>query len=211
MAEKVVNSFNVVNNQINNFTSPLQERSTSLNNARTPGTKPEVKNISGRKAVFRTNIVTLITEGGLNFFQYLKGLGLSTEPNLIVLSSKHHYYYEKNDLKSVRVLINLKKLNLIKHLDLFLNSLCRILPPDAGFVGYFSDNKSLNDTGFNFNRFPKLLIKLNNLLDSKTEYYMDETGVSELLEENGFKVVNMTKIKGHTYFYSHIIPVEKLN
>jgi hypothetical protein len=150
-----------------------------------------------------TTTAKLITKAGLNFFHYLKSLGLSRERNLIVLSSKNQYYFDRRELKNVRILVNLRKLNLIKHLDLFLNSLCRILPPDVGFIGYFSHNKTSKKNGFHFNWLSKLFIGIFKLLYSKTEHYMDEKEVSELLEENGFKVVNMTKMNGLTYFYSH--------
>ena len=89
--------------------------------------------------------ISVVAEGGVNFFRYLKNLGLSGEPNLIILSSRNHYHCDENDLKSVRTLINLKKLNLIKHLDLFLNALVRILPPETNFIGRFSYRNTCRD------------------------------------------------------------------
>jgi len=67
----------------------------------------------------------------------------------------------------------MKKLNLIKHLDLFLNTLVRILPPDTRFIGYFSgaENVSRNE-------------------------------ITALLEKNGFKTLNMKEMSGSTYFIS---------
>ena len=43
----------------------------------------------------------LAAEGDENFFHYLNWLGLSNEPNLLVLSSRHHFYYDYDDLKGV--------------------------------------------------------------------------------------------------------------
>ncbi len=148
----------------------------------------------------KSSIVTLITEGGGSFFRYLKELGLSREPNLLVLSSKHYFYYDETDLKSVKVLINLKKLNLIKHLDLFLNSLCRILPKNTRFIGYFSSNKAFNMNGFGW--VNRSLNKLKDILHNKKEYFLDENEVSLLLTENGFQVVDMKMMKGSIYFCS---------
>jgi hypothetical protein len=199
----MINSLNVVKNEINIISSDTDEESTGVRNNKIHRTIAAEEMIFRKQSGFSTTNVKLITEGGLNFFHYLKSLGLSRERNLIVLSSKHHYYYDKNELKTVRILINLRKLNLIKHLDLFLNSLCRTLPPDAGFIGYFSANKTSKKNGFHLNWLPNLLLRLYKLLSSKTEHFMDENEVSELLEENGFKVVNMTKRNGLTYFYSH--------
>ena len=62
----------------------------------------------------------LLAEGGENFYHYINWLGLGKDPNLMVLSSIHHYYYDFNDLKGVKTLINLKKLNEINHIDTFL-------------------------------------------------------------------------------------------
>ena len=71
---------------------------------------------SSRVTDFSDSVTTLISEGGINFFRYLKKRGMSGETDLIVLSSKSHYFYDENDLKRVRVLVNLRKLNMIKHI-----------------------------------------------------------------------------------------------
>ena len=147
-----------------------------------------------------TAIGSMIAEGGENFFHYLNSLDLVKDPNLMVLSSSHHYYYDYDDLQSVRTLINLKKLNLIKHLDRFLHTLFRILPQNAHFIGYFSDSKTLYGTGFIFNQPSRLVNRFINFLDSRTDRDMDKNGVSKLFESHGFKVIDMTDINGQTYF-----------
>jgi len=159
---------------------------------------------STRVTGFSNSATTLITEGGINFFRYLKKRGMSDETDLIVLSSKSHYFYDENDLKRVRVLVNLRKLNVIKHLDMFLNTLVRILPLDTSFVGYFSDNNAPVKNGL-ARRFSKLYGRLINLLDGKTDRVMNTNDVRGLLERNGFEVVNMTTISGQTYFHSHCV------
>jgi hypothetical protein len=169
---------------------------------RTPGTTVTSDRISRRRNGFSPDILTLISEGGFDFFRYIKSLGMSKENNLIVLSSKHHYYYDESDLKGVSVLVNLKKLNMIKHLDLFLNSLVRLLPPDTKFVGYFSEDKADKKNIFHPERILGFISKFENFLDSRTENSMNRNDVSSILEKNGFNVVNMTSMNGHTYFYS---------
>jgi len=149
---------------------------------------------------------SLTAEDGKNFFRYLKSFNLSKEPDLLILPSNNHYYYDENDLKSVRTLINLKKLNLIKDPDTFLHTLFDLLPPNVNFIGCFSDSKTLK-----WNRFLSgLSTRFNNLLDSRTYYNMDKKDVSELLEKNGFKVVDMKEMNGLTYFYSQNVrqPIE---
>jgi len=155
---------------------------------------------NGRNSI-SPSIVSMIAEGGETFFRYLKNLGLSKEKNLMVLSSSHHYYYDENDLRSIKTLVNLKKLNMMKHLDTFLQTLIRILPQDANFVGCFSDNGSTK------NRFafvnPSLLFnRILNFLDSKTDYPMGRNEVAQILQAHGFEIVDMTEVNGVTYFYS---------
>jgi hypothetical protein len=144
----------------------------------------------------------MISDGGENFFSYLKSLGLSNEPNLLVLSPGQHYYYDESDLRCVRTLVNLKKLNLVKHLDQFLHSLFRILPPDANFIGCFSDANAHKNKGSKSEHSTGLLNSFLNLLDSMTEHRMNKNEVSEVLKTHGFKIVNMTEINGVTFFYS---------
>lgn len=185
-----------------------------LNNARiagykTNGAKARTNNRSERVTGFSESVATLISEGGVNFFRYLKKRGMSGETDLIVLSSKSHYFYDENDLKRVRVLVNLRKLNVIKHLDMFLNTLVRILPPETSFLGYFSDNNApvQNDL---VSLFSRIYGRLINLMDGKTDRVMNTNDVRGLLERNGFEVMNMTTISGQTYFHSHCVqrPVE---
>lgn len=161
--------------------------------------------ISSRRTTFSPVIVNMIAETGVNFFRYLKRIGLSKEPDLLILSSKHHYSYNENDLKSVRTIISFKKLNLIKYLDTFLYALFRILPPNVNFIGCFSDNKTLKEHRFPFYQPLKLINRFFNFLDSSTKNNMDKNIVSEVLERNGFKVVDMTEMHGLTYFYSQKI------
>ena len=141
-------------------------------------------------------IDNMFTEGGENFFLYLKWLGLANDPNLLVLSSSHHYYYDYNDFKGVTTLINLKKLNLIKHLDSFLYTVYHILSPKTNFIGCFSDSKTPKEIGSPSRMYKKFI----NFLDSRTDIEIDKNDVSRLLESNGFEIIDMTVINGLTYF-----------
>ncbi|MBP1665212.1 MAG: hypothetical protein H6Q23_72 [Bacteroidetes bacterium] len=141
------------------------------------------------------------TEAGADFIQYLHFLQLAKEPNLMALSSTHHYYYDFNDLKSIKTLINLKKLNNIKSLGSFLHTVGRILPQKANFIGYFK-----NDTGnrsvFSFYQSTKIYNSLINYFDSRTDRSLTKKEVSRLLEEHRLKVVDISDINGMTYFCS---------
>jgi hypothetical protein len=143
----------------------------------------------------------IISEGGNDFFHYLNWTGLLNEPNLMVLSSLHHYYYDHKDLIGIRTLINLKKLNQIKHLESFLHTLYRILPSKSYFVGYFKSN-SHHRNGTSFYHSSKFLGGLVNIFDSKSERGLSKKSVSVVLEEYGFKVIDITDLNGMTYFWA---------
>ncbi len=143
---------------------------------------------------------SLAAEGGENFFHYINWLGLARDPNLMVLSSIHHYYYDFNDLKGVKTLINLKQLNQINHIDSFLNNVFRVLPSRANFIGCFKDNKIHSGIAVPFYQSFKFLNGLINLIDSKTDKFMSRRDVIKLLENHSFRIVDMTEISRVTYF-----------
>ena len=126
------------------------------------------KFLSGDRSGTNPVMENILSEGGNDFFQYLNWIGLAKEPNLMVLSSMHHYYYDHNDLKGIRTLINLKKLNQVKHLESFLHTLYRILPSKAYFVGCFK-NSNHNGNGVTFYRSAKFFNGLVNIFDTRTE------------------------------------------
>lgn len=145
-------------------------------------------------------IRSMISEGGESFLHYIKRFGIVTEPNIMVLSSRHHYYYDSTELQKIRALVNLKKLNMISHLDQFLQTLSRILPSNANYIGFFSESTG-NKGNISFSRYAEKIIgKIRTLLDSKTERSMDRDDVSKLFEAYGFKIVDMTEINGQTFF-----------
>jgi len=142
----------------------------------------------------------LLAEGGENFYHYINWLGLGKDPNLMVLSSIHHYYYDFNDLKGIKTLINLKKLNEINHIDTFLGNVFRVLPSKANFVGCFKDNKIRGGIGAPFYQSFKLLNALINMINSRTDKFMTRKDVIKLLETHDFRIVDMTEISNITFF-----------
>ena len=141
------------------------------------------------------------SEAGTDFVQYLQFLQLEKETNLMALSASHHYYYDFDDLKSIKTLVNLKKLNNIKSLGSFLETVGRILPQEAIFIGYFK-----NDTGnrsvFSFHQTTRFFNSMVNYFDSKTDSSLTKDDVSILLGEHRLRVVDITDINGMTYFCS---------
>lgn len=145
-------------------------------------------------------IRNMVSEGGEPFLNYMKRFGIASEPNIMVLSSRHHYYYDSSELQSIRALVNLKKLNMIRHLDLFLQTLSRMLPSNASFIGCFSDSTG-RKRNYSISRYAeKIICRIRNFMDSKTDRSMDKDDVSKLFESYGFKIVDMTEINGQTFF-----------
>jgi hypothetical protein len=163
-------------------------------------------------------IEILSAEGCQDFVSYIEWLGLAKDPDLVVLSSVHHYYYDAEELKNVKSVINLKELNQIKDLKGFLHSIFHIMPQKSYFIGTFLDNKKNN--GFELrksnssqknkmnseaiangilSRIP-FLNMLFSLLDSRTNNYLSGKSVSLLIESHGYKVLDMTELNGQTYF-----------
>jgi hypothetical protein len=174
------------------------------------GSVDSVKNGSG--------LEILTAENCENFTSYIEILGIDKDPNVVVLSSLHHYYYDAEEMSNVNTMINLKELNQIKQIKDFLHSIFHILPPNCNFIGCFVDNKKQN--GFVLSNGPSdfhykrnsdaiengiassspFLNMIYSMIDSKTNKYMSERSVTLLLEDNGFNVLNMTEINGLTYF-----------
>jgi len=152
---------------------------------------------------------SLLAEGGENFYHYINWLGLGKDPNLMILSSIHHYYYDFNDLKDVKTLINLKKLNEVNHIDTFLGNVFRVLPSESNFVGCFKDNKIRGGISVPFYQSFNFLNGFISIIDSKTDRFMTRKDVIKILESHDFRIVDMTEISSITYFCaeSHKKPV----
>ena len=162
----------------------------------------------------------LVTEGGEDFYNYVNRIGLAKDPNLIVLSSMHSYYYDTEEMNNAKTVINLKELNQIKEIKSLLQSYLNFLPNSCNFVGCFVNNKKIeryvlrNNSGSRENkknfeaielgivsRFP-FINRLYSIMDLKTNIYMSERSVTLLLKDYGFKVMDMTEFNGRTYFHS---------
>ena len=157
-------------------------------------------------------------EGGENFYNYIEWLGLAKNPNLTILSSSHHYFYDSEELKEVETLVNQKQLNQINQINGFLHNIYHILPPNTYFIGCFFDNKNQKRSFFDLfkaknqiegqsdqmedginSRIP-LLNMMYNIIDSRTNRYMTKRTVTLMLEDVGLKVLDMTELNELTYF-----------
>lgn len=150
---------------------------------------------------FSPGLLRLISEVGLNFFRFLRSAGVGVEDDLVVLSAKDAYSYDEAELGRARVLVNLKKLNRIRHPDLFLRSLVFLLPEGTSFIGCFSDRRS----SVSGHSIPVILCRFLKRLRGTGrgwDHSFSRGEVLELLEKNGFLSVNMKEMNGLTYFVS---------
>lgn len=160
----------------------------------------------------------LASEGNESFRHYIEWLGLASDPKLVVLSSVHHYYYDAEEMRHIKTVVNLKELNHIKDISGYLKSMYLILPPKCYLLGCFVDNKRQSIFSFIENktspdsdrkseevkngivsRVP-ILNTIFTFLDAKTNKYLSTGQVSILFENNGFRIIDMTELNGLTYF-----------
>jgi hypothetical protein len=159
----------------------------------------------------------LVEEGHEDFYNYLDWLGLAKGHHLLILTSSHHYYFEVDDLKSIKTVVNLNKLNNIKSLKDFLQGIYNVLPHKCYFIGSFTDSKKhsvffpskkspgrIDGEDFNSESdsgpWSSFLNLLYGVIDMKTNRYLTEKGVKLYLEETGLKILDMTEFNGLTYF-----------
>ncbi|MFN8239979.1 MAG: hypothetical protein U0X39_04410 [Bacteroidales bacterium] len=186
---------------------------------------PSIKQQFGQMNVFPVTGATVdspfvrdqIREEGREYLiNYLGWLGFRRESEVLVLPSTHHYFYDAEEMRSVKVIANLKELNRIKDIKGFLHSLYINLQPRSYFLGCFTDNRKGNifleseksDSDGTLNeevensissRIPFLNL-IYNLMDSRTNNYLSGRLVSLILSESGFKVLDMKSEGGLTYF-----------
>jgi len=170
-------------------------------NAATAGLEFDERRLSGEKPMANSVLDKMVSEGGKDFYSYLSWTGLSREPKIMVLSSLHHYYYDHNDLKGIGMLVNMKQLNQVTHLESFLHTLFRLLPCKSHFVGCFRRTKE--ETGKSFRQMPSKIFHelITGSRGGRGRTLTKET-ISKLLENNCFTLNDLTDINGMTYFWA---------
>lgn len=200
---------------------------TVINNTRT---------YNGQSNAARSEVVVkdemndrLISEGGYEFYRYVMSTGHPIDSILIVLSSRHHYYYDSDELETVKSIVVLEKLNRINEIESFLNSHLGLLPDECNLIGCFVNNqkieryalrtgtthseKSKNTDNLELgivSKFP-FLNMIYSFMDSKTNSFMSEARVTMMLEAHGFDVINMTESDGLTFFHARKVESREHN
>lgn len=153
-----------------------------------------------------------------DFFYYLDRMGLINESGMLVIPSTHHFFYDAEDLKGVRTIVNLKQLNHVREIRDFLKKVADLLPRESNFVGCFVDNNSQNGYADKYSNLPRdrpekaevfengiesripFINRMYSFIDFRTNRYLTKRTVTRLFEECGLQVVSMTELNGLTYF-----------
>jgi len=136
-------------------------------------------------------------EKGSNFFYYINMLNLGEDEPLI-LSPIHHYYYDFEDLKNIKTIIQIKELNKISNLKKFFGNVSKILSPGTNFIGCFKDNKIYRNNIIR--SFPGINWLLNNL-GYKPNNYLSRNKVMTILNKYNLQIIDITEFDTLTYFY----------
>jgi len=153
-----------------------------------------------------------------DLFNYLDRMGLTGESGMLVIPSTHHFFYDAEDLKGVKTIVNLKQLNHVREIRDFLRKVADLLPRESNFVGCFVDNNTQNGFADKYSNLPReqsekaevfengiesripFINRMYSIIDFRTNRYLTKRTVSRLLEECGLQVVSMTELNGLTYF-----------
>lgn len=167
----------------------FSEKKTRVNNPIPLGPDGDVINCRA--------IENLISEGGSNFVRYLGWLDMLNQENIILLSPKHHYFFDHSELKCSTTLILLKKLNLLEDPEGLLRDISGAIIPGSSLLGHFpGSHKRSGRTEAISNIYSRII----NYLDIKIQKGFDSQSVVNLIESNGFQVADMTLIRNTIYF-----------
>lgn len=139
-----------------------------------------------------------------SFNNYLQLMGLAQQPDFMILSANSRFYYDSGDLRGIKTLISTRELNHVPHLDSFLFTIYNLLPPQSCFLGCFSktDNKDQSNGRISDCKFRHPVMKPN---DRRYSPGFSRQEILVLLESHGFKLLDLTEIKGITYFCTRIM------
>ena len=156
----------------------------------------------------------LYDKGNEDLVSYLEWLNLYKDPNMVVLSSIHHYFYDADEMKNVKTIINLIPVNELRDIKSFLHSIYTLLTSGSNFIGSFKDSKNHNGYSLKpdnvddeavengiLSKIP-FINALYNMMDAKTNRNLSKKEVIFILENNGFKIQDITLLNGISYFHA---------
>jgi len=200
------------------------ENQTIMNNSNRPAEQyTGIKTVRGSSPVMsrlQILLAELTADVRQDLISYLDGMGLINDPSMLVIPSTRHYFYDAEDMKGIKTVVNLKPLNHVREIRDFLRKLAEMLPGDCTFVGCFTDNKSQNGFSDKYGNLPRHLShkaeayengiesripfinRMYSFIDMKTNRYLTARTVYMLLEESNLQLVTMTEKNSLTYFHA---------
>lgn len=155
-----------------------------------------------------------------DLMKYLEDLGPVNETSMLVIPSSQHFFYDTEDMKGVKTVVNLKQLNYVREIRDFLHNVSKMLPNGSHFVGCFIDNRTQNGFSDKYGNLPgnlsekaeayengiessiPFINRMYSFIDLRTNRYLTKRTVSNLLEECRLQLIGMTEINGLTYFHA---------
>jgi hypothetical protein len=153
-----------------------------------------------------------------DLINYLDRMELVSDSGVLVIPSARHYFYNAEDLKGIKTVINLKRLNHVRDIRNFLRKISDLLPNKSNLVGCFVDSKiqkSYPDKYSNLSGNPAdkteayengieskvpFINRMYSFIDLRPNRYLTRRAVIHYLEESGLELLGMTELKGLTYF-----------
>ena len=192
-----------------------------VNDDTVKGTDPKNKTL--RKSYLDHLLDELSDAAREDLIEYLDRMGLINEPEILVIPSTRHYFYDADDMKGIKTVVNLRQLNHIREVRDFLRTIVDLLPVKSNFVGCFVDNRTQNGFSDKYNNLPRdisekaeayengiesripFINRMYSFIDSRTNRYLTKRTVTHLLEECGLQIIGMTELNGMTYFWTQKI------
>lgn len=195
---------------------------TDIKNNKTPDKQQDKGSSANNGSIVKKTKISpiyaeLAEEGKEDFYSYLEWLGLAKKPDLLILTSSHHYYFEVEDLKNIKIVLNLNQLNNLKSIRDFLKAIFNVMPLKCYFIGCFTDNNKQNgfltskkslhqiekvgySTETDEGSWSSFLNMLYGIIDSKSSRFLSKKTVQFMLEDSGLKILDITEFNGMTYF-----------
>ena len=138
-----------------------------------------------------------VNEDGKEFFNYITMLNLKNGQTLIVLPSAQYYYYDHEELRKVKMLVQVKELNKLSDINKFFTNLNNVISDNTKLIGCFKDNNIFKDIIFQRNDFVNWLV---NKMNVKPNHFLSQRKVIKLFQKYNLKIVDISVIEGLTYF-----------
>lgn len=178
------------------------------------------RNVPSSESRLNQLFAELATDVRQDLIKYLEGMGLVNDPAMLVIPSSKHFFYDAEEIRGVKTVVNLKQLNYVREIRDFLRNISGLLTQDSSFVGCFIDNKSQNGFSDKYSNLPRTLSekaeayengiesripfinRMYSFIDLKTNRYLTKRTVTHLLEECNLQLIGMTELNGLTYFHA---------